>query len=162
MASILIVGRDHVTSEWVLALQCAGHSVELCDDALAFQDRFHGAPADVLIVEITKADHGEAMLMVQARSVWPECRVVAVPQDRSYRCSAVQRMGLWTPDLTLMQPLAGTQLAASVRQILAGAGSDCRAPARHIVGWSQTADLLPCVTLRCGAPARVRWSVRTN
>ena len=127
MGTVSIVGRDRVTSAWERALRQAGHTVEIYRDALAFQDRFSGPPPDVLVVEIVNADQGEAMLMFQARSVWNECRVMAVPQDQSYRSSAVYAMGLWHPDRVLMQPLSNDLLIGCVRQLQLQPGVERRA-----------------------------------
>ena len=117
MAATLIIGDYHATAPWGSALRAAGHDVEHCGYALAFQDRFTGPPPDVLIVEVTNADQGEAMLMVQAPTVWPQVRVVAVPRDDSYRSSALYQMGLWAPHRMLMQPLADDLLVQCVEQL---------------------------------------------
>ena len=117
MALTLIVGAERVTAPWMDALSSAGHSVEHCTDVLSFQDRFRGAPVDVLVIDIANADHGEAMLMAQARAVWPDCRVIAMPRDRSYRSSAIFGMGLWSPDRLLMQPVDAEVLVRTVEQL---------------------------------------------
>jgi hypothetical protein len=117
MASTLIIGDYHATAPWGSALRAAGHDVEHCGHALAFQDRFTGPPPDVLIVEVTNADQGEAMLMVQAPTVWPRVRVIALPRDKSYRSSALYRMGLWAPHRMLMQPVDDALLVQCVGQL---------------------------------------------
>ena len=124
MAAILIVGCEHETADWVDALREVGHLVEHCADVLSFQDRFCGTPVDVLVIDIANADHGEAMLMVQARAVWRDCRVIAIARDRSYRSSALYSMGLWSPDRLLMTPVNIDLLLESVEQLRAQARVD--------------------------------------
>lgn len=159
MTSVLIVGRECVTAEWARALRRAGYLVEKCRDTLTFQERFSGDPADVMVVDVVNADSGEAMLMAQARSVWPDCRVIAVSPDRSYQSSAIFGMGLWTPDLLLLLPVAGAQLLDGVRQVRSQAAADERLGA----GYSSCAeppDLPDAVILRCSAPVQARWLVK--
>lgn len=161
MASVLIVGCEFVTGEWARALGRAGHSVEECRDTLAFQERFLDAPADILVVEIAHADHGEAMLMAQVRSVWPDCRVIAVSRDRSYQSSAIFDMGLWRPDLLLIQPVQGAQMVESVRRLRVQAQFE----QPFDVGdspWSRSPEVPATVILRCGEPVHARWLVRPD
>ena len=95
-------------------------------------------PADVLVIDIVNADHGEALLMAQARATWPNCRVIALPRDRSYRSSMVFAMGLWSPDRLMMQPACIPILVQWVEQLSAQARVDRmirdRAADTHHVG----------------------------
>ena len=160
MATTLIVGADNVTAPWVAALQDAGHGVEHCADVLAFQERFAGDPVDVLAIDIVNADHGEAMLMAQARSVWPDCRVIALPRDRSYRSSAIFGMGLWAPDRLLMQPVSIDVLVQSVQQLDAQSRVDRLIRDRRSKHQA-TADR-QSVIVRCGDAPAAHWAVKPH
>ena len=105
MAVTLIVGDEKVTAGWVSALVACGRHVQSCASALAFQHRFSGEPADVLIIDIVHADHGEAMLIPQVRAHWPGCRIVVTVSDYSFLQSEFYRMGLWSPDEVLLKPV---------------------------------------------------------
>ena len=167
MASILIFGTMVVATPWVLALSDAGHRVDTCVDVLAFQDRFEGKPADILIFDIINADHGAAMLMVQARTVWRDSRVIALPRDRSYRTSAIFQMGLWAPDRLLMQPVKADSLTNSVQQLCIQASAERRIRELREEEREPAIPDLPSVkarevVLRCGGPQVARWAFKPN
>lgn len=161
MALTLIVGAERVTVPWMEALSSAGHGVEHCTDVLSFQERFGGTPADVLLIDIANADHGEAMLMVQARTVWPDCRVIALPRDRSYRSSAIFRMGLWAPDRLLMQPVDAEVLVRTVEQLRMQARVD-RIVRDRREAHARRVGADPRVVLRCDVQNPPTWSVKVN
>lgn len=167
MASILIFGSVLATSPWVQALREVGHCVETCVDVLAFQDRFDGAPADILVVEIINADQGAAMLMVQSRTVWRDCRVIALPRDHSYRSSAIFKMGLWAPDRLLMQPVEPESLTRSVQQLCIQARAERRIRQLREDSSEPIVPNLPPseareVILRCGEPPVARWAFKLS
>ena len=159
MARILIIGSEPLTNRWTPLLRRAGHQVEFSQDTLSFQDRFSGDAVDVLIVEITNADHGEAMLMIQARTVWPGCRVVAVPRNRSYRSSALFGMGLWKPDRLLMHPVADDLLLESVQQLWIQTQAEQRI-ARPAPSRSAAEKSSQNVVLHCDQMVESLWSIR--
>lgn len=159
MSNVLIVGANAIITGWVNELSVSGHAVDSCTDILTFQDRFVGIPADIMIVDIRNADHGEAMLMAQARSVWPACRVIALPRDRSYRESAIFRMGLWAPDRLLMQPVTMATLRLTIDQLCV------QAAAQRLIGANRTMPEVPANAdvVLCGAELAARhWPARIH
>ncbi len=160
IASTLIIGADNVTAPWIEALRGAGHGVEHCADVLSFQERFSGTPVDVLAIDIANADHGEAMLMAQARSVWRDCRVIAMPRDRSYRSSAIFSMGLWAPDRLLMQPVPADVLVQSVDQLQCQARVDRLIRDRRVSRDAGLSD--QSVIIQCNDARGANWSVKTH
>ena len=124
MAEVLIVGDNTSVQQWSLVLARAGHTVETIASTMDMQDRFAGPDVDVLIVDISHADWGEAMLIPQARATWPKCRIIAVASNYAFRSSAVYQMGLWTPDQLLMKPVIPRILSATVAFLWAQIRSD--------------------------------------
>ena len=159
MKSVLIVGRQSIGGEWARALRDAGHIVELCRDMRAFQARLRGGPVDVLIVEITRADRDEAMLMAQARSLWPDCRVLAVSPDRSMRSAANFGMGQWTSDHLIAGPVDGEGIVVGLRDL--GRTAQGRQTREADEGdRRQASDIPGDVILRCRQALQARWSVK--
>jgi len=114
MATTLIVGESRIATGWAMALEGDGHVVETNADSFGFQERFAGEAVDVFIVDITCPDGGEAMLIPQARAIWPGCRTIAITPNYAFRSSAVYKMGLWSPDQLLIKPVGTRVLCATV------------------------------------------------
>lgn len=114
MAEVLIIGDSRTTEQWSVLLVRAGHTVETVYNAMDMQERFAGAGMDIVIIDISNADWGEAMLIPQARATWPGCRIIAVASSYAFRSSAVYQMGLWTPDQLLIKPVLSRILKATV------------------------------------------------
>ena len=120
MSRILLVGDDapllHSHSR---ALGDAGHRVELAPDVFRARDRLSGDACDLVVIDIRSPDGGLGLLIEQARAAWTDCRVVALVHRADIHRSKVHQMGLWTPDLVLVLPISGGELARAIETVIA-------------------------------------------
>lgn len=146
MASILLIGEAASVSNWVDCLEGEGHRVETVSHSVSVRERFSGEEVDILIIDVLHPDHGEAMLIPQARAAWPHCKTIAITSNYSFRTSAIFEMGLWSPDQLLIKPVNLRILTATVaflaaqrrtddlmREIRSAQISDMRPPAQRAV-----------------------------
>jgi len=99
------------------------------------------------------------MLMAQARSLWPDCPVLAVLPDRSMRSAAIFGMGQWTPDHLLTGPVDGEGIVVGLRDL--GRTAQGRRTREADEGdRRQASDIPGDVILRCRQALQARWSVK--
>ena len=114
MSRIGLIADPTLATSWTGALRDSDFAVVSCADSIEFQEKFGTEVFDIVIVDISNPDWGEAMLIPQARAAWPDCRIIAVVSNYTFRSSAVYQMGLWSPDQVLMKPVSPRVLLATV------------------------------------------------
>ena len=120
MSRILLVGDDAaLVHSHTRALGDAGHRVELAPDVFPARDRLSGDACDVVVIDVRSPDGGLGLLIEQARAAWPDCTIVALVQRADVQRSKVHQMGLWTPDLVLVLPVSGAELARTIETVIA-------------------------------------------
>lgn len=119
MSSILCFGSSGAVAIWDRTLRHEGHDVERVDTLQGVQERFSGDVVDILIIDMSNADTGEALLIPQARAAWPGCKVIVATSSYAFRTSEFYRMGLWSPDQLMLRPVNLRVLTATVNFLAA-------------------------------------------
>lgn len=119
MAQILIVSETPARPD-ALALELAGFGfdVEPIRTASNARDRLSRPAPDAVVVEVSSPNSGTGMLIGQARAAWPDTVIVALTSFGDGQDSALDRMGLWKPDLTLPSRIGGVRLARQLDKVL--------------------------------------------
>ena len=128
MSLVLVISETPSRADsYALALADSGLEVEVLTNIDTARDRLGETPAHLVIVDVTSPDAPPGLFVGQAKVAWPDSTVVALTGPVNMACSAVKRMGLWTPDVELRHPVGPARLVAEARALLgrlAGAGCE--------------------------------------
>lgn len=118
MADILLIGETRARMDaYALALDSAGHEVELCETAHAARDRLFGDRTDLVVIDVTSPDGGSGLLCGQAHAAWPDTPILALAPFRDFSQTKLGQMGLWTPTEVLVHPVGPEQLVQKVESM---------------------------------------------
>ena len=114
MSKIAIIADSNLASTWAMILCAEGHVVDTYPHSLNHEDFIAGEAPDIVILDVNNPDFGETMLIPHAKAAWPDCKIVAVVSNYTFRASAIYSMGLWTPDQLLIKPVDRRLLVATI------------------------------------------------
>ena len=114
MSKISIIADSNLASTWAMILCAEGHVVDTYPHSLDHDDFIACEAPDIVILDVTNPDFGETMLIPHAKAAWPDCKIVAVVSNYTFRASAIYSMGLWTPDQLLIKPVDRRLLVATI------------------------------------------------
>ncbi len=115
MTHILVVSEAPGQADaFALVLAEKGFDVEATRSTDVARERLGETAPDIVVIDVASPDSSTGMLVGQARAAWPDVMIVALTSFNNTRHSALSKMGLWAPDVTLSHPVSPERLTQRI------------------------------------------------